>query len=178
MTELILIVGVIGAGKTTHAKELAASTGAVRFTPDDWMVPLFNHSDPKGMRDVMEGRLIWTATEVLRSGGSVILDFGFWGREERASLAWLASTVGAVTRTVYLPIDRQTQTDWVAKRWLNTPEQTWEFTQAELDESRGILQEPDADELAGVYTTQPTTPGGWAEWIHQRWPTALRSRQA
>lgn len=173
MVELVLIVGHVGAGKTTRAKELAATTGAVRLSPDEWMAPLFDHSDPAGMRDVVEGRLIWTAVEILRAGVSVILDFGFWGRAERAGLNWLAATVGASTQTVYLPIDRETQADRVAKRWRETPEQTWQVTQAELDEWRGMLQEPDADELAGTYTAQPPTGGGWSVWIVRRWPTVL-----
>lgn len=172
MAELVLVVGHVGAGKTTRARELAASTGAVRLSPDEWMVPLFGHPDPDGLRDVVEGRLVWTAVEVLRCGASVVLDFGFWNREERAALSWLAGTVGARARTEYLPVDRETQARRVAQRWQEAPEATWQISQVELDEWREQLQEPDADELAGRYRTPP--PGGsWPEWIMQRWPTAL-----
>lgn len=173
MPELVLIVGHVGAGKSTRAKELANETGAVRLSPDEWMAPLFQHSDPDGMRDVVEGRLIWTAIEILRAGSSVILDFGFWGRDERASLNWLASTVGATARTEYLSVDRETQAERVAQRWRETPKQTWRVTQDELDEWRALLQVPDADELAGSYTMEAPAPGGWREWIAARWPTAL-----
>lgn len=176
MAELVLLVGHVGAGKTTHAKELAAATGAVRLTPDEWMVPLFDHSDPDGMRDVVEGRLIWTAVEILRAGSSVILDFGFWARDERASLSWLASTVGASARTLYLPIARETQAERVAKRWRDTPEQTWEITQADLDEWRELLEPPDSDELAGTYSAEPPGGVGWEKWIAERWPTARDAR--
>jgi hypothetical protein len=48
---------------------------------------------------VLEGRLIWLAPEALRLGTSVILDFGFWARDERSALRWLA---------LYLPVDRAT----------------------------------------------------------------------
>lgn len=173
MVELVLIVGHVGAGKSTRAKELAAQMGAVRLSPDEWMAPLFHQSDPDGMRDVVEGRLIWTAVEILRAGASVILDFGFWGRDERASLSWLASTVGATARTEWLPVDRETQAERVAKRWRETPEQTWQVTQAELDAWRALLQEPDADELEGRYTTPSPGGDGWRGWIAERWPTAL-----
>ena len=176
MSELVLMVSHVGGGKTTRAMELAAAMNAVRLSPDEWMAPLFHHSDPDGMRDVVEGRLIWTAIDILRAGSSVILDFGFWGWDERAALNWLAGTVGASTRTEYLPIDRATQAERVARRWRETPDQTWRVTEAELDEWRAMLQEPDADELAGLYTAEPPTAGGWAEWITARWPTALGSR--
>lgn len=137
------------------------------------MIPLFSSPDPgDGVRDVVEGRLIWTATEILRAGSSVILDFGFWGRDERAALAWLADTVGASTRTGWLPVDRSTQAERVAKRWRETPEQTRQVTQDELDRWRGLLQQPDAAELAGRYETPPP-PRGWPGWIAERWPTAL-----
>lgn len=176
MVELVLIVGHVGAGKSTRAKELAARTGAVRLSPDEWMAPLFQHSDPEGMRDAVEGRLIWTAVEILRAGASVILDFGFWGRDERAALNWLAGTVGATTRTEYVPVDKQTQAERVAKRWRETPEQTWPVTQAELDEWRAMLQEPDADELQALYTMPAPDGDGWRGWIAERWPTALGTR--
>ena len=177
VAELVLIVGHVGAGKTTYAKKLATATGAVRLTPDEWMVPLFGHHDPDGMRDVVEGRLIWTAVEILRAGASVILDFGFWGRDERASLHWLAAMVGASARTVYLPVGREEQAGRVWKRWRETPEQTWHVTQADLDEWRELLHEPDSDELAGRYAPTPSTGGGWADWISKRWPTALERGQ-
>lgn len=34
------------------------------------------------LRDVLEGRLIWLALEVLRLGTNVVLDFGLWSRDE------------------------------------------------------------------------------------------------
>jgi predicted kinase len=79
---LFLIVGRPGAGKTTRAKELAAEHGALRLSPDAWMIPLFGESDAGGKRDVLEGRLISLALEAVKLGTSVILDFGFWGRDE------------------------------------------------------------------------------------------------
>lgn len=171
--ELVMMVGHVAAGKTTRAKGLAAETGAVRLSPDEWMAPLFHDPDPNGMRDVVEGRLIWTATEILRSGSSVILDFGFWGRDERTALAWLAATLGASVRTEWLPVDRETQAVRVRKRWHEAPGQTWDVTQEELDEWRTLLQEPDADELAGRYDTTPRSDQSWRKWIAKRWPTAF-----
>jgi predicted kinase len=46
------------------------------------MIPLFGDPQPAGKRDVLEGRLIWLALEVLRLGTNVVLDFGLWSRDE------------------------------------------------------------------------------------------------
>ena len=73
---MFLTVGLPGAGKTTRARALALERSILRLTPDDWMAPLFAHSDADGRRDILEGRMIWVAHEVLVSGSSVILDFG------------------------------------------------------------------------------------------------------
>ena len=62
---LYLTVGLPGAGKTTLARRIAAAEGILRLTPDEWMAPLFNDSDADGRRDILEGRMIWVAHEVL-----------------------------------------------------------------------------------------------------------------
>ena len=113
--ELVLMVGLAGAGKSTRAAELAAALPAVRLSPDEWMRPLFCDPDPDGQRPVLEGRLIATAVEILRAGASVILDFGLWRRQERIALSWLAARVGAVARTEYLPIGREAQAERIAE---------------------------------------------------------------
>ena len=83
---LFLTVGLPGAGKTTRARELAGEHSILRLTPDDWMAPLFGHNDAHGRRDILEGRLIWVAHEVIVSGASVVLDFGCWSPEERYAI--------------------------------------------------------------------------------------------
>ena len=88
------------------------------------MQPLFGVSDPDGKRDVLEGRLIWTAAALLRVGTAVVLDFGLWGREERAALHALARSLGADARTIYLSLDRETQLARIEERWRETPEST------------------------------------------------------
>jgi hypothetical protein len=57
---LHLTVGLPGVGKTTLARKIAHEDKAVRFTPDEWMIPLFGTAwrepDADGKRDVLEGR--------------------------------------------------------------------------------------------------------------------------
>jgi predicted kinase len=172
MAMLFLIVGLPGAGKTMRAKSLAAEHAALRLTPDAWMIPLFGASQAGGKRDVLEGRLIWVALEALRLGANVVLDFGFWGRDERSSLRWLAGSVGASSQVVYLPVDRATQLERIQNRWKRTPDQTFVMTEADVDRWRAQFDVPDAAELAGGEVADP--PRGWSswsDWAEERWPS-------
>ena len=58
------------------------------------MAPLFGHSDAAGRRDILEGRMIWVAHEVLGSEASVILDFGCWSPDERYAIRAVAEPGG------------------------------------------------------------------------------------
>ena len=98
---LYLIVGLPGAGKTTKARQLEVEASALRFTPDEWMKSLFGRNDP-ATRDILEGRLIWIALRALRLHTNVILDFGFWSKDERSSLRWIAKQIGAKSQVIYV----------------------------------------------------------------------------
>lgn len=75
---LYVTVGLPAAGKTTLARRLEIEQRALRFTPDEWMKPLFGDSMADGKRNVLEGRFIATALSALRLGLNVVLDFGVW----------------------------------------------------------------------------------------------------
>ncbi len=172
---MFLIVGLPGAGKTTVAKRLAADYHALRLTPDAWMIPLFGESDASGKRDVLEGRLIWLALEeALKLNTSVVLDFGFWGREERSSLRWLAGSVGAACEVVYVPVDRATQLERIRHRWVHAPHETFAMTASEVDRWNAQFEPPNAAELTGQELTTPPPPWpSWADWAADRWPSLV-----
>jgi len=97
---LYLLVGLPGAGKTTKARQLEVEASALRFTPDEWMHALFGRNDPAA-RDALEGRLIGIALRALQLHTNVILDFGFWSKDERSSLRWIARQI--LTRPIKAP---------------------------------------------------------------------------
>jgi predicted kinase len=57
---------------------------ALRLTKDEWMKPLDGHENLPSASDVIEGRLIEIGLRALELGRNVVIDFGLWGRDERA----------------------------------------------------------------------------------------------
>jgi predicted kinase len=169
VSHLFLMVGLPGAGKTTRARELAAAHRALRLTPDEWMISLFDGVQPDGKRDLLEGRLIALALQALQLGTSVVLDFGLWSRDERSALRWLAASVGASGHVVYLPVDRDVQHARIAHRQATAPHTTFPITVADLDTWRTQFQAPDAVELRGELPGPPPGWPGWPEWAADRW---------
>ena len=172
MAVLLLMVGLPGAGKTTRARELAPARRALLLSLDEWMKPLFGEPDVGGKQDVLEGRLISVALAALRLGTSVVLDFGFWSRDERSSLRSLAASAGASCEVVYVPVDRETQLARIAHRAMRTPELTYPMTEADVDRWRAQFEAPGPAELGGgEIPAPPAGCTGWAEWAVGRWPS-------
>jgi len=170
--QLFLMVGLPGAGKTTRAEELAVAHRALRLTPDEWMISLYDGTQPAGKRDLLEGRLITLALQALHLGTNVVLDFGLWGRDERSALRWLAASAGAACHVIYLPVGRDVQLTRIAHRQATAPHTTFPMSEADIDAWRTQFQTPDAAELSGKSVPEPP-PGwpSWAQWAADRWPS-------
>ena len=167
-----LMVGLPGVGKTVRARELEQQRGALRLSPDEWMIPLFGESEAGGKRDVLEGRLLWVALRAASRGLDVVVDFGLWGRDERSALRWLFGAVGADCRIEYLDLDVSTQLARVRQRFTDSPEQSFEMTAEDLHGWRRTFQAPTVEELAGGPVPPP--PAGyasWSTWAATRWPS-------
>lgn len=178
---LFLMVGLPGSGKTHRAKELARERGALRLTPDAWMLSIFGRDDrhqtrPDGKRWLLEGRLVALAVEVLRLGISVVLDFGLWSRDERSALRWMAGSVGAACQVVYLPVEREVQWSRIQARLQDSPERTFPMSEEELDGWVAGFEVPSQEELSGSYLAPP--PSGdetWLDWAQRFWPSLAES---
>lgn len=176
MATLYLMVGLPGAGKTTRARELAAEHQAVWLSPDVWMLALFGEPEAGGKRDVLEGRLISVALQVLRTGSSVVLDFGLWGRDERSALRAIAAPLGAEVQLVHLPVDPSTQRERIRRRWSDQPEDTFPMTEDDIDRASASFEAPDAAEIgSGTLPRPPPCSPDWARWAAERWPSSDRS---
>lgn len=172
---LHLTVGLPGSGKTTWARRIADEQGILRLTPDEWMAPLFNDSDADGRRDILEGRMIWVAHQVLMSGSSVVLDFGCWSPEERYAIRAIAESTGARFALQHLDIDEGERRARATLRWETAPETTFPMSEADHDRFHDLCLPPSAEELSGAPI--PVAPAGydsWFDWASRRWPTLPR----
>lgn len=104
---LILICGLPGSGKTTLAKQLAPEVPAVRLCPDEWKHDLGIDYYDEQSRVRLEERLWRLGQELLGLGQSVILENGFWARQERDELRLAARAFGVAVELHYLeaPVD-------------------------------------------------------------------------
>jgi predicted kinase len=152
---LFLTVGLSGVGKTTRAQELACEHSILRLTPDDWMAPLFGHSDAQGRRDILEGRMIWVAHEVLVSRASAVLDFGCWSPDERYAIRVIAEQANANFTMEYLRIPELERRVRCDRHWVQAPETTFEMTSENHDRFLSLCQLPTANELSSGPIPQP-----------------------
>ncbi len=90
--ELVVMVGLQGAGKTTWVAEHLAGTHVV-VSKDHW---------PNARR--REARQRRVVAELLAAGRSVVVDNTNPSREERAALVELASEAGVPARAVWLDV--------------------------------------------------------------------------
>ena len=104
---LIIVCGLPGSGKTTHAKLLEDRLGAIRFSPDEWMDALSLDLYDEGRREKIEALQWKFGRELLALGLTVIIEWGTWGRSERDTLRLGARALGAAVELHCLsaPVD-------------------------------------------------------------------------
>lgn len=105
------MVGLPCSGKTTFAKELSKRERALLLTPDKWQIALFGDDAEDPLHDGRHSAIEWLmwdlAKEALSIGTSVILDYGFWAKEERDFFRKQAKDLGAEVKIHFMdtPLD-------------------------------------------------------------------------
>lgn len=151
MATLHLMVGLPCAGKTTLARRLEGEHAALRLTTDEWHVTLFGQDADDPEHDARHGAiesLLWElASRALTLGTSVILDFGFWAREEREEFRSRAKELGASSEVHFLDVPRDELLRRLACRNAQAPTRAFRIPEAMMEPWIASFQEPTADEL-------------------------------
>jgi predicted kinase len=140
--KLIIVCGLPGSGKTTHAKLLEREGGAIRLSADEWMEALGIDLWDSSQRDKMEALQWRLGQQLLSLRITVIIEWGTWGRSERDTLRMRARELGAAAELHYLDAPIDVLFDRVGRRRMEDPpigrEQLLQWSEA--------FQRPTADE--------------------------------
>lgn len=119
--KLIIVCGLPGSGKTTHATMLAEELRAIRFCPDEWMDALAIDLYDELKREKIENLQWKLAQELLAQGVTVIIEWGTWGRSERDMLRLGARVLGASVELHYLEASVDVLFDRIQRRGMENP---------------------------------------------------------
>jgi predicted kinase len=145
-----LLCGLVAAGKTTLARQLADELPAVRLSRDEWMIRLFglSYDDPAYVERLGPcTELLWdTATAILTAGSSVVLDWNFWSRERRREALQRANAARCPLRLHWLDLPPDVVVERVRGRLAAQPADAHRIDEDGLRHFATIFERPDDDE--------------------------------
>ena len=151
MTTLHLMVGLPCSGKTTLAKKLEQERSALRLTPDEWQICLFGQDAAEPEHDARHSlieAMLWNiASRALELGTNVILDFGFWAREEREDYRSRAKQLGARSEVHYLDVSEDELLRRLEERNLQPSQKSFLISEEAMKPWIAFFQKPAPDEL-------------------------------
>lgn len=152
-----MICGPVGSGKTTYGRALA-ERGAVFFCLDEWMAALFMMDAPVPLtfewaveRTQRCERQIWAiARQLLERGVDIVLELGFFKREQRAGTRALVAETGATLEVHVLDVPREVRRERVRARNRGSATYTIEVDDATFEWAESFYEPLDDDELRGA----------------------------
>ena len=151
MATLHLMVGLPCSGKTTLAQKLEHELPALRLTPDEWHIRLFGQDAEESEHDARHSlieAMLWNiASRALELGTNVILDFGFWAREEREDYRSRAKQLGASSEVHYLDVSEDELLRRLEERNSRPSQESFIIPKEAMKPWIAFFQKPTLDEL-------------------------------
>jgi predicted kinase len=148
---LHLMVGLPCSGKTMLAKKLEHERSAIRLTPDEWQIGLFGQDAKEPEHDARHSfieAMLWNiASRALELGTNVILDFGFWAREEREDYRLRAKRFGAISEVHFLDVPEEELLRRLAVRNSQPSPESFHISEESMKSWMAFFQKPTAEEL-------------------------------
>ena len=119
MAKLLCICGKIGCGKTYYANRLKEQEHAVILSTDEVTYDLTNNQQGDGYDEFairVNLYLRKKAVEIVNAGCTVILDWGFWTKENRKEIKRDGENNGVLVEMHYIDIDDKTWYENIEKR--------------------------------------------------------------
>ena len=151
MATLHMMVGLPCSGKTTLAIKLEHELPALRLALDEWHIPLFGQDAAEPEHDarhrLIETRLWHIASRALELGTNVILEYGFWAREEREDYRLRAKQLGASSEVHYLDVPEDELLRRLAQRNSQPSQESFIISVEAMKPWIAFFQKPTLDEL-------------------------------
>lgn len=119
MAKLLCICGKIGCGKTYYANRLKEQEHAVILSTDEVTYDLTNNQQGEGYDEFARRVNLYLrkkAVEIVNAGCTVILDWGFWTKENRNEIKRYGENNGVLVEMHYIDIDDKTWYENIEKR--------------------------------------------------------------
>jgi len=157
MNKIILICGKICSGKTIYAKKIAKDLNAVILSVDEITLSLFGqHLGDKHdeICEKIEEYLYKKALEILSVGINVILDWGFWKRENRQFVTKYFKALGINVEWHYIDVDKITWNKNIFKRnnaIRNNEENNYFIDENIIKKLENLFEKPEPNEIDICY---------------------------
>ena len=159
MTAIHFITGNVGAGKSTYAARLAEAESAHVFAVDEWMRMLFlpDRPDPMPYEWALErtrrinARVHVEAARIAKRGLPVILDLGYFSRQQRDETREAMRLEGFAAEMHYLDVPKEVRWERVARRNAEKGDTfQFEVSRDAFEFCETIFEPPHAFERAGA----------------------------
>jgi predicted kinase len=114
------MTGKVASGKTTYARQKEKNENAVVLSVDELQLSIFGPTPTRDQIDsTYEGARDYqlvVAQKFLNNGLDVYLDWGLWGRFERAEIKQKILQLGYDVKVIYFQVPDEIRREWNSKR--------------------------------------------------------------